>query len=277
MTVAGILGLVFIIQSRPVLRLAIDPYVSNQGWMALLILVLLPLAVMEFPRAAFSCLLFTLFLLGSLLISVTWFMPVYEAQTLLDRPYVEGVLFFPLALLGGLGFAGLLGVLKRSSLWQTKRKSQIGMLVTFCLFGTFFSQIPHYNFFASDCCKIFAEQDAAAFEWLGQNSPASASILIASFETIVFESNQPAGYSGADAGIWITPFIHRAVVLAPYYTDFSARDVFAEICKQDVSYIYAGWSNQSFNKTKLADKPEWYARQLSLPGIQVYRIIGCPK
>lgn len=276
LAVAGLLALVFIIQSRPVLRLAFDPYLGSQGWMTLFVLILVPLALKEFPLAAFTWLLFMFFLIGSLLISVTWFLPVYDAQTLLDRPFVEGVLFFPLAMLGGLGYAGLLGLLKSSGFWQIAHKNQLEALMALCLFGTLFARMPHYNYYPSDCCKLFGEKDAAAFEWLDRNTPASANILVASFETTVFESNQPAGYSGADAGIWITPFIDRKVVLAPYGTDFTSRGAFDEICKQGAAYIYAGWTNQSFNKAQLANRPEWYASQLALPGIQVFRLMGCP-
>jgi hypothetical protein len=231
---------------------------------------------MGFPRATFTCLVFTFFLLGSLFVSVMFLLPTYAAQTLLDRPYVEGVLFFPLAVFGGLGYAGLVRTLQNRPLWQTSYQQRAGVLIAFCLFGTLSYQIGHYNFYPSACCKIFAEQDAAAFEWLDGNSPANATILIASFETIVFETTQPAGFSGADAGIWITPFIHREVVLARYDVDFTSRAVFEDFCRKRVNYIYAGWTSQSFNVTLLEEKPEWYARQLVLPGIQVYHLINCP-
>jgi len=41
-------------------------------------------------------------------ISMAGFMPNYAAQALLDRALVQMVLFFPLAILGGLGLAGLI-------------------------------------------------------------------------------------------------------------------------------------------------------------------------
>jgi hypothetical protein len=273
--VAALLGLALYIQSRPVLNLALDPYLINQGWMGLLVLVLLPLAYLAFPRATFACLLFTLFLGAGMLISVTLFFPIYKAQTLLDRPYVEGVLFLPLAVLGGLGYAGWLTLIKNSSFWQTPQKNQIMALAAFCLFVTLGAHFTRYNFAPSDCCKLYTEQDAAAFEWLKENTPANTSILIAAFRTVVFESDLPADYSGADAGIWITPFIKRKVILTSYETDFSSQIGLDEICKQGGKYIYAGATNPGFNKTLLESRPEWYARQLSLPGIQIYQITGC--
>lgn len=275
MTVAGLLALAFVIQSRPILRLAFDPYLGSQGWMSLIVLVTLPFAFKAYPRASLTCLLFTLFLTSGLLISVTLFFPIYDAQTLLDRPFVEGALFIPITVLGGLGYAGMQDALKHSSFWQINRKNQINVLMAVCLFGALLVQLPHYNFMPSGCCKLFGEQDAAAFEWLDNNAPASANILISGFETVVFESNQPADYSGADAGIWITPFIQRKAILALYNTDFSAQSALDLICKERATYIYAGGTNQSFNKGQLASRPEWYARQLELPGIQVYRVVGC--
>jgi hypothetical protein len=273
---AGLIALVYVVQSKPVLKLAFDPYLGNQAWMSLLILALLPFAFKAFPRATFTCLLFALMLVGSLLVSVTQFLPVYEAQTLLDRPFVEGFLFFPLAVLGGLGYAGMRAALTSSSYWPEARQRQISALMGVCLFGTLLVSLPQYNFYPSPCCKLFTEQDAAALEWLDKNSAPEASILIASFQTVVFESTQPADLSGADAGIWITPFIQRKAALAAYSTDFSAQGGLDEVCKMGVTYIYAGGTNQSFNKAQLDSKPEWYARQLTLPGIRIYRLVGCP-
>ncbi len=272
---AGLLGIYWLIQSRSVLRLAIDPYIGIQGWITLIILVLAPLAFHGFPRATFACLVFMLLLGASLFISVTAFLPVYDAQTLLDRPYVEGILFFPLAVLGGLGYAGMLKALRNNTTWNSTRKKQLEIIIAVCFFGIIIMQFTRYNFSHSNCCVLYSEQDAAAFEWLDRNTPADANILIASFESVVFESNQPAGYSGADAGIWIPVFIHRIVTLEPYYKDFNALETLDEICKLGVTYIYAGSTNQSFNKDQPGNQPEWYARQLKLPGVEIYKLTGC--
>lgn len=272
----GLATLVIIIQSKPVLRLALDPYQGQGIWITLVVLSLSPFALKKYPQAAFSCILAIFILSGSLFISVTSLFPVYEAQTLLDRPLVESVLFLPLALLGGLGYAGLLRSLKGMGLGQVAGESRANILIMLFLFGGFFVNFTQYNFYPSECCKLFGEQDAVAFDWMDRNLPPNASILIAAFEAVVFESNQSAGYAGSDAGIWIMPLIRRNVLSVPYQTDFSTQGALNEICKGAARYVYAGETAQSFNIKQFEDKPEWFARLYALSKIRVYKVIGCP-
>jgi hypothetical protein len=111
---------------------------------------------------------------------------------------------------------------------------------------------------------------------MDRNLPPNASILIAAFEAVVFESNQSAGYAGSDAGIWIMPLIRRNVLSVPYQTDFSTQGALNEICKGAARYVYAGETAQSFNIKQFEDKPEWFARLYALSKIRVYKVIGCP-
>jgi len=61
------------------------------------------IAFRKYPRLAFSALLTVALLTGGLFIPV----PGSPYLTLLDRPLVEMLMFIPLAILGGLGCAGL--------------------------------------------------------------------------------------------------------------------------------------------------------------------------
>lgn len=273
LVITGLLTLIFILQAKPILNLVFDPY---QVRATLLILLLTPFALKKFPVAAFSNLLAIVFLLGSLLISVTGLLPVYEAQTLLDRPFVEMILFLPLAFLGGLGCAGVVRTINGIALLQDTRKKWLNGLVTLFLFGAVLANLTQYNFSPSECCQLFGEEDAAALAWMDAHLPLNATILVSSAEAIVFESNKSAGYTGSDGGIWIEPLIQRNVTLFPFQTDFGTQETLDELCKQGLTHIYAGGRKQSFEKIQLQDKPAWYETSLRLPKTQVYRVVGCP-
>src|SRR4030095_6560668 len=59
-----------------------------------------------YPKLAFATILAIFLLFGSLFIPVKG-IPGYIDLTLLDRPFIEMILFLPLSFLGGLGLAGL--------------------------------------------------------------------------------------------------------------------------------------------------------------------------
>ena len=274
LVLAGLLALLVVVQTRSILSPSLDPYKGRSIWMTLLIIFPLPLALKEFPRATFSSLVSILFLLASLFISIPKFLPNYAAQPLLDRAFVEMVLFLPLTVLGGLGLAGLIkAVSKTDSLRGAHQKwAQWAILLLF--FGAFFLNFTRYNF-SPACCQLFGEADQAALSWMDRNIPSSASIVISVSEAPLFESSPSVWYAGSDGGIWITPLIHRNTLLLPYQTDFGAQDVLVKLCQRGVGYIYVGGTRQSFDQARVSARPDWYERLFFLPKAQVYRVIGC--
>jgi hypothetical protein len=272
--IGGVLFLIIFIQSRLALSLAFDPYRPGGLWMILLVLLLFPFALKEFPASAFSITLSLLFLLGSLFVSVTRFLAAYDTQTLLDRPFVEMFLFFPLALLGGLGYAGLVRTLNNITVFQGPRKIWMNVFITLLLFGAIFINITHYKFFPSTCCQFFREDDAVALDWMNTNIPLNANILISSSETFVFEP--PAtSYTGSDGGVWITPLIQRKSSLLTNQTDFAAQSTLDELCNLKLTHIYIGGMSESFAITKIQSRPDWYEMLLLLSRAKVFKIIGC--
>ena len=276
LVMAGLFTLVFIVQLNPILNMSLDPYRGSSLWMTLLVLLLLPFAFKEFPQATFSIITALLLLLNSLFLSVTQFLPIYAAQTLLDRPFVEMALFFPLALLGGLGYAGLVRTVKNLAIVQGARQKWAQGAILLFIFGVFFFNFAQYNFSPS-CCQLFGEDDQAALAWMDKNSPLSANIVIASSEANVFEASPTVGYTGSDGGIWITPLIHRNVLLLPHDTDFRAQSAFVGLCQRGALYVYVGGTDQSFDQAQLQSRPDWYERLFSLPKAQVYKIVGCDR
>jgi len=142
------------------------------------------------------------------------------------------------------------------------------------VFGAFFLNFTQYNFSPS-CCQFFGEDDRAALDWMDQNTPPNANIVIASSEAILFESSPSAWYTGSDGGIWITPLIHRQALFWPYQTDFGIAETLVGLCQRGAGYIYVGGTGQSFDQAQLLARPDWYAKLFSLPKAQVYRIVGC--
>jgi hypothetical protein len=275
LAIGGLLTLVFIIQSKPILNLAFAPYQAGGLWMIILVLLLFPFALKEFPTAAFSNILSLIFLLGSLFVSIVQFITVENVQTLLDRPFVEMILFFPLAFLGGLGYAGLCKTVNNLNVFRGSRQIWMNRFITLFIFGTVLINLTQYNFFPSTCCKFFGEDDAVVIDWMDKNIPSNASIMISLSASVAFGSVQTIEYAYSDGGIWITPLIQRAIEPLPYQTDFSAQNTLDELCKRKATYIYVGGRDKSFDTKLLQSRPDWYEALLFLPKAQVYKVIGC--
>lgn len=261
---AGLAGLVVYIESRSILNLVFDPYLRTGLWMTLLAVALSLFAFRRFARLAMTCLLVLFLLLVSLLLPL----PGEPFQTPLDRPFVQMILYLPLALLGGLGLAGLRAESFRA--WQIA-------LVTVAAFSAVFVSIGReYPFSASPCCILFKTDDAVAFDWMEENLPGDAHLLIAGNTLNVFDNQNPAELRGADGGVWIAPLTGRRVSMEHLGLDFSAEETLDSLCQRDINYIYVGGSPERFNVAGLQARPEWYMQQLTLPGAQVFIIFGCP-
>jgi hypothetical protein len=183
-------------------------------------------------------------------------------------------LFFPLAFLGALGYAGLVRTLNNLNIFQEARKTWINVSITLFLFGAIFVNITQYNFYPSTCCQFFGDEDAVALDWMSRNIPLDATILISSSESSVLESPS-SSYTGSDGGVWITPLIHRNSVLLASQADFSTQSALEAICKARITHIYVGGRDTSIHLTQLEKQPAWYEMLLLLPKAQVFKIIGC--
>ncbi len=262
--IAALAGLVIYIESRSILNLVFDPYLRAGLWVTLLAAALSPFALRRFTRLAMTCLLVLLLLLVSLLLPL----PGELFQTPLDRPFVQMILYLPLALLGGLGLAGLRAESFRA--WQIA-------LVTVAAFSAVFVSIGReYPFSASTCCILFKTDDAVAFDWMEENLPDDAHLLIAGNTLNVFDIQNPAELRGADGGVWIAPLTGRRVSMEHLGLDFSVEETLDSLCQRDITHIYIGGAPERFNLAGLQSRPEWYVQQLTLPGAQVFKIRGCP-
>jgi hypothetical protein len=274
--ILGIVLLGLVIHSEPLLKLALEPYSEDGIWITIIILVLSLFAWFKFPQGVYFNLLFAISPFVCLFISVGKFLPGFENQTLLDRPFVEMILYFPLSILGSLGIAGVIQFVGDIKMLPERLHVYARYLATLLLIGVVgIVSIKNYNFYPSDCCNFLKYDDTIALDWLNVNSPSDARILIASAELNVLPSEEFEGFAGTDAGIWIPQLTGRVITSMPYDVDFRLPERVNRLCQREIDYIYVGGTNQSFSTAQL-EEAEWFEKRLSLPNVQIYQRTSCP-
>jgi hypothetical protein len=177
-------------------------------------------------------------------------------------------IFLPLALIGGLGLAGLRSESFKS--WQV-------VLVTVAVVSAVLIHFGRdYPFSPSPCCIQFQADDAVAMDWMKTRLPPEAQILIAGNALIVFDSQDQTGQRSSDGGAWIAPLTGFQTSTQYYGTDFGAEATFNALCEQGVTHIYVGGTRESFNLSGLQSRPDRYAWQFSLPQAHLFQVTGCP-
>ena len=272
--IIGIVLIVLYIRTKDVFGLLFDPYWDKGLIITAGVFFLTVFAQWRYPRLAFASMLIILLLLCSLLVPVS--VPGYGILTLLDRPFVEMILYLPLSLLGGAGLAGLEKTLQDTTTrWTAKRFWSApyisGLFVALLLIHAFAS----YNLYPAECCDIVGRDDLVAIDWLDKNLPSDARILISSTELRVLDTNSPQGAAGGDAGAWITPLTSRVTIPLPYQSDFTQQATFDTLCKIGTDYIYVGETGATFNNGLLTTQPDRYKILLAMPRTKIYQVSGC--
>ena len=272
---AAILGIaieIYFIQTKDVLGPLFDPYVNKGLLITGIVLFLTSFAQWAYPRLAFASVLAIFLLLGSLFVPVQG-IPGYIDLTVLDRPFVEMILFLPLSLLGGLGLAGLERRLQNTQAGIVfMGKKYISLFFTAVIL---INALFKYEVYPSGCCSLVGRDDLVAMDWMDKNLPADARILTSSTEMRVMATDSFQGAVGGDAGIWINPLTNRATIPLPYFSDFSQQTTLDSLCSLGVTHIYVGETGLTFDDTKITSHPEWYQILLSMPEAKVYQVIGC--
>ena len=267
LVVIATIALAVLTTEQSILTLLFDPYLVKGILITSLVLLLSIFAWMVHPRLTFVSVLAMTLLIASLFIPVTW-IPGYRDLSLLDRPFVEMILFLPLSLLGGLGLAGLTRKLQGRYMWGRYIGLLGGGIVVINAFFT-------YNPYPSDCCVIVGSDEVVAMDWMADQLPVEARIGIASAELRVLQSESSEGDVGADAGIWITPLTGRVTIPLAYDTDFSRQATLERLCEMEIGYLFVGEAGQPFDTDKIKEHPEWYRPLLSMPKTGVYEVTGC--
>ncbi len=276
MALTGVILFLWYLPKQDVFGLLFDPYWAKGLIVTAGVLLLSLFAQWHYPRLAFASLLVILLFLGALLVPIR--VPGYGTLTLLDRPFVEMILYLPLSILGGAGLAGLERTLQDLTARLPEKRLLpagylSGLIIVLLLVNTF----ANYNFYPADCCNIVGRDDLVAIDWIDKNLSSEARIAIASTELRVFLSDAPQGAAGGDAGIWITPLTGRTTVPLPYQSDFSERPVFDTLCRWNAEYLYVGDTGATFNDALLSASPDRYKVLLSMPRAKVYQVTGCPQ
>lgn len=270
----GIALIIMFVRTKDVFGLLFDPYWEKGLPVTAVVLFLAVFAQWRYPRLAFASVLVILLLLGGLLIPVN--VPGYGNLTLLDRPFVEMILYLPLSLIGGAGLAGLEKSLQELiARWPAKRFWQANYLSGVFIVLLLVNAFAHYNVYPADCCSIVGRDDLVAIDWMDKNLPPDARIAISSTELHVLDTSAHQGAAGGDAGAWITPLTDRVTLPMPYQSDFSQPAIFDRLCQLGTGYVYVGEEGASFNDGHLSAYPDRYLILLSMPKVKVYQVIGC--
>jgi hypothetical protein len=268
----ALLVAVIFLQTDATFATLFSSYLDNDLPSIYLIFFLAIFALWKFPRLTFAMLLFISMACISLYVPVSGLFG-YSTLYLLDRPYVQILLFIPLSFIGGLGFAGLL---EMSLSWKV-RSVPIRPFILWTAFALLVVNAVFYQkYYPVSCCKLAGTDDLAAFSWIQSELPQDAILMIASQNLSFTPDTTHFSNTGIDAGLWAVALTEKAAAPFPAETDFTQTETFAKICNWGVDYIYKGNLSGSFNESGLAAKPDWYQVAFMLPEVKVYQVIGCP-
>jgi hypothetical protein len=273
--ILGIIAEIIFIRAKDVLGPLFDPYINKGLLITGVVLFLSIFAQWAYPKLAFSIILSIFLLLGSLFVPVQG-LPGYIDLTLLDRPFVEMILFLPFSFLGGLGLAGLERILQRAQVRLGNIAFLSGKYIgVFFVALLFINASFNYEVYPSGCCSIVGRDDLVALDWMDKNLPSEARILTSSTELRVLATESFQGSAGGDAGAWINPLTDRVTLPMPYFSDFSQQPTLEILCNMQANYIYVGETGLTFDDAKITPHPDWYKALLSMPKVKVYQVIGC--
>jgi hypothetical protein len=273
--ILGMIAEIIFIRAKDVLGPLFDPYINKGLLITGIVLFLSIFAQWVYPKLAFSIILGIFLLLGSLFVPVPG-LPGFIDLTLLDRPFVEMILFLPLSFLGGLGVAGLERIFQRAQARMGNIAFMFGKSIgVFFVAVLFINASFNYEVYPSGCCSIVGRDDLVALDWMDKNLPSDARILTSSTELRVLATDSFQGSAGGDAGAWIHPLTDRVTLPMPYFSDFSQQPTLDSLCTMQVNYIYVGETGLTFDDTKITPHPDWYRALLSMPKVKVYQVIGC--
>jgi hypothetical protein len=214
-------------------------FYSISNFIGFLIGALLMLfAFQDFPKFSTGL---SLFVLGVWIASKISVPLEGHSLLLLDPPFVEAILFIPLALFMGLGFSGLSGRLPHSTLAQLFLPIS---LIAVIIAGLLSSST---SFYPDACCNYVKRPDLDAINWIQDHAQENSVIWISGFRTKNY-------MIGTDAGVWINVLTGRNTNKLAFSFDWTSTSAPGDICKpgyQEV-YIYKGDMPFSFNASKLA-------------------------
>ncbi len=152
-------SLLYIVSMLPIYQPIMDFYSSIPS--LLVWIILLPFAFQAFPRLSLGIFLYTL---GAWFIALVPPLVFENGPELIDRQFLEIMLFIPFSILGGAGFAGLMK--KITSGVGARRFAALSLILFASLvFLKGDALLP------DQCCLFYEEDDRLAFDWMRENTP----------------------------------------------------------------------------------------------------------
>ncbi|MDK1119468.1 MAG: hypothetical protein QGM50_11870 [Anaerolineae bacterium] len=238
----------------------ISLYYGNGHYLAIVsVLFLLPFAFYLKPRFSLSI---TLFIFGVWLMSqISVFSGAYST-TLLDGPFIEILLYIPLSIFGGVGFAGLLDRLPQPAI-----RLAAGLTFLMVITISFYSADSVYP---DECCNFVRNSDMDAIQWLDENAGQNAVIWVAAFKN---RNNMIE----TDAGAWVHALTGLNANRLDFDFEWSSFNSLNKICRpgyEDV-YIFKGNSWNSF-KDKILAEQNWLTLIFTSGETTVYKVkVSC--
>lgn len=271
-----LVGEIVFIQYKGFLGPLFDAYGVKAIVIGASVLVLSLFALRSYPGLVLFCIVSILLLLASLFVPLINIIPGFASTSLLDRPYVQMILYLPLTLIAGFGVAGLEHMLEgRKIIFGNKQLAAGKIFGGLLILLVTVNAALQYDFYPSDCCQIASRDDLAAIHWLDENLPRDALILTSSTNMNVLPNGQYQGNAGGDAGTWITPLTGRPVVYLPFSADFSQQQTLDLLCQQGAHYIFVGKTGWGFDDARMNTQPDAYKLILQLPKTRLYQVTAC--
>ena len=251
------LSILFIFSLWPLSQLLTGFYKDTPPWIVLLILI--PFAFQYYPKIIAGIFFFTFGL---------WFSALapnllkINFPPLLDRQFLEMMLYIPFSVIGGVGLGGLI---KRFEKNRILKWTAIIPFMAILVLG-----FPQSNLFRPDsCCNYFTEDDKIAFQWIQTNKSDHTLFIISTI-------NYDGKMSGSDAGIWIYPLAQTPINKLPFNVKWNSTKIFEEICRSGLmeTFVYAGGGNFSFDKSQLT-KETWAQSVFQTGKVTIYKIDKC--
>jgi hypothetical protein len=268
----ALVGAVLYLRTDATFTTLFSSYLDNDLPTIYLVLFLTIFAIWKFPRLAFAMLLFISLACISLYIPVSGLFG-YSTLYLLDRPYVQILMYIPLSFIGGLGFAGLLQVV---STWKIRSIPVRPFMQSAAFVLLMVNAIFYQKYDPASCCKLAGTDDLAAFSWIQHELPRESILMIASQNLSFTPDTTRLSTTGVDAGLWVIAMTDKVAVPYPAGTDFTQPATLEKMCNQGIDYVYLGHLAGSFNESLLIAKPDWYQVAFMLPEVKIYQVTGCP-
>lgn len=263
------LGLIFlIVPFLPNSRVALLPYLEGIDLIpTLLAVVLIFFAARRNAKAAIGIVTFILYVAIIAAIPTPAFLVRQAGLHLLDRPFLQILIFAPLSLIVGGSISYFLIELGSRFSRPGSGRLVVGIgLLSLTILAIMIR--PLSDFKPSPCCDYMRIDDIFLIGWMEENVPKDSRILISTD----VEISSPFVKVATDAGAWITPLTKLETIKFDYRTDFSDPALHTGLCQENIKYIYVSAVHTSFSITLLEENKKNYSPIIVLPESRLYAV-----